>query len=83
MTGAVTITNQQSSLVDIVFNFGAILIIAELVNILMKTFPFKSMKVLVPIDFEPDEVRFDRTSCEMGEFAYSGAFMTFLMLSGR
>jgi hypothetical protein len=38
MIGAISITT-QSNLVDIIFNFGAILIIADLDSILMKTFP--------------------------------------------
>jgi hypothetical protein len=58
MIGAISITNAQSNVVDIIFNFGAILIIADLDSILIKTFPIKKIQLLVPSHFEMHDISF-------------------------
>ena len=81
--GAVFVSNSQESLVDVVFNFGALMIVAELDELLIKTFPYKSYTVKVPSDFSFDGIVFTRSSCEMGEFAYVGFLMTILLVDSR
>lgn len=74
----VCIMNQQTDLVNMVFNFSAILIIAELDEMIIKTFPVREVEVNVPADFKEEHLRFDKSSCEMGEFGYVGLVTSLL-----
>lgn len=77
----VCIMNRQSDLVNMVFNFGAVLIIAELDEMIVKTFPVREIEVNVPEDFTEEHLRFDKSSCEMGEFGFVGFIAVLLFVA--
>lgn len=72
LVASVYVTNAQTTVIDVLFNFTGVLIVASLDEVLLAMVPKFEIPVMVPADFENTEPNFTHVNCEQGMVAYSG-----------
>ena len=69
---SVFVSNAQTSLINLLFNFSGIIIVAQLDEIMISVLPKYKILVHVPIIFTNERRSFTQISCEQGFMMYVG-----------
>jgi hypothetical protein len=78
IVAAVLLTNAQSNLVDMLFNFAGVMVISQLDDIMVVVLPKYKITLTVDESFDEDEPDFTRVNAEQG---YVMLTMTVLLLT--